>query len=347
MSNTSLPDMVIIFNNVSWSFNYVILPICFILGNVGNCLNLILFSRRSSRSCSYLLYFLSASTINIFILNFNLVFRILRGIWNVDPSLKFLWFCRWRAYFVPNCFLIYRYSILLACIDRMCASSRSARIRRISQPKVAYRLIAGLWIFITIYFTPSLVFPALISGQCLTPPGSTFANYTTVISLAQGVFIPSAMIICGLITLRHLKLMKAQVAPLNTAAADERRVVKRYLRMLFVQVAADCLGNITLPCYLAVTLIYPAVAKLQNGAISLFVTTTASNVPNLYYSAGFYLYTLSSATFRRKFLRLLRQNTWFQRFLPLHHQGQNIQPIPMIVMRAGNTIAINPVTTQA
>ena len=331
--------MVTIFDNVLWSFHYVILPICFILGNVGNCLNLILFSRRSSRSCSCLLYFLSASTINIFILNFSLVLRILRGIWNIDPASTFLWFCRWRTYFVPNCFFIYRYSILFACIDRMCASSRSARIRRISQPKVAYRLIAGIWIFITIYYTSSLVFPVLISGQCLAPPGSTFATYTSGISLAQGLFIPSAMIVCGLITLRHLKLMKTQAAPLNAATADERRAVGQYLMMLFVQVAADCLSNITFPCYIVVTLIYPAVSRLQNGAISSFVLNTTVNIPHIYYSVGFYLYTLSSATFRRKFLHLLRQNTWFQRFLPLRHQGQNTQTMIMITMRAGNTIA--------
>ena len=172
----------------------------------------------------------------------------------------------------------------------MCASSRSARIRRISQPKVACRLIAGLWIFFTIYSTPSLVFPVLISGQCLSPPGSTFATYTTGISLAQGLFIPSAMILCGLITIRHLKLMKAQVVPLNPATADERRAVGQYLMMLFVQVAADCLGNITYPCYIVVSLIYPAVSRLQNGAISSFVLTTAVNMPHVYYSAGFYLY---------------------------------------------------------
>ena len=348
MSNTSLPDLVIIFSNISWSFHHIILPICFIFGNIGNCFNLILFSQRSSRSCSCLLYFLSASIINIFILNFSLVLRILRGIWNIDPAVKFLWFCRWRLYFVANCFLIYRSSILLACIDRMCASSRSARIRRISQPKVAYCLIVGQWIFIAVYFIPNLVFPALIFGQCLLPPGTTFTNYSTAMSLGQGLFIPSAMIVCGFVTLRHLKLMKTQVTPLNTVHADQRRVIGQFLTMLFVQVAADCLSNITYPVYLAVNLIYPALTTLQNGAISSFVLTAAVNIPHVYYSAGFYLYTLSSAAFRRKFLHLLRQKTWCQRFLPLHHQRQNTQTMPMIAMRpAENNITINPVTTQA
>ena len=133
----------------------------------------------------------------------------------------------------------------------------------------------------------------------------------------------------------------------SIATANERRAVGQYFMMLFVQVAADCLSNITYPCYIVVSLIYPAVSRLQNGAISSFVLTTAVNMPHVYYSAGFYLYTLSSATFRRKFLHLLRQNTWFQRFLPLHHKGQNTQTMTMITMCAGNTTAINRVTAQA
>jgi len=126
MSTTSLVDLTSILNSILWSFYYVFLPICFIFGNIGNCLNLIIFSQRSSRTNSCLLYFLSASIINIFILNFSLVLRILRGVWNIDPAVQFVWFCRLRTYLINVLFLSYRCSILFVCIDRMCASSRSA-----------------------------------------------------------------------------------------------------------------------------------------------------------------------------------------------------------------------------
>ncbi len=214
MSNIS------IFNGVLWSVHHIVLPICFILGNIGNCFNLLIFSQHSSRSNSCLLYFFSASIIDVLILNFGLVLRILRGIWNIDPTLQSLWFCRCRSYLSVTSFLIYRYSILLACIDRMCASSRSARMRMISQPKVAYRLIALVWILIGVLFIPQWVFPVIIFGQCLTPPGTTYATFSTMLALVQGAFIPLTMIVSGVITLRHLKLMKTQVTPLNPMSAE-------------------------------------------------------------------------------------------------------------------------------
>ncbi|CAF2497772.1 unnamed protein product [Rotaria sp. Silwood2] len=312
MSNTSIADLGIIFNNVQWYFQHIILPICFVLGNIGNCLNLIILSQRSSRSNSCLLYFLSASIVNIFILNFGLVLRILRGIWNIDPSTKFLWFCRWRTYLISTLFLIYRCSILLACIDRMCASSRSACMRTTSRSQVAYRLIAINWILCCVYFIPTLVFPVIIYGQCLAPPGTTYATFLTISTLAQGLFIPLFMILYGLITLGHLKLMQSHVMPMTFNVNNERRVIGQFLIMLFVQVGTDCLCNSFYLFYLIYNLIFSPPQMAPISVISSFLSSMSFNVPYLNYSAAFYLYTLSSPTFRRKVLRLMRQITWFQ-----------------------------------
>jgi len=290
------------------------------LGNIGNCLNLIIFSQRSSRSNSCLLYFLSASIIDIFILNFGLVLRILRGIWNIDPALKFLWFCRWRTYLTSTFFLTYRCSILLACIDRMCASSRSAWMRMVSRPRIAHRLIAISWILCAIYFIPTLVFFVIVYGQCLAPPDTIYATYLTISTIVQGLFIPLAMIICGLITLRHLKLRQSHIMPVNIAVQNDRRVKSQYIIMLFLQVVTDCLCNIVYPSYLIYSLVFPALQTAEIAAISSFWINMSFNVPYINYSVGFYLYTLSSPSFRRKFIRLMSRITWFQRGIPLNQE---------------------------
>lgn len=342
MSNTSsLVNLVATFNSVLWSFHYVILPICYILGNIGNCLNLVIFSQRSSRENSCLIYFLFASIINIFILNFGLILRILRGIWNIDPALQFLWFCKWRTYFVSNIFLIYRCTILLACVDRMCASSRSAWMRMLSRPKVAYRLIAISWVLCMIYFIPSFVFQSITYGQCIAPPGSVYATYLTISTLCQSFLIPLVMITCGLITVRHLKLMRTHVVPMNTPAADERRIVGQFVMMLLAQVATDCLTNAVYPIYLIYSVMYPAPQTAQVTATSVFLVNLSFNVYYLDYSAGFYLYTLSSPAFRRKFLHLLRRIAWLQRFLPRNQEMHHSRTLPMTTLRAQNTIALN------
>ncbi|UJR13230.1 hypothetical protein I4U23_000252 [Adineta vaga] len=193
MANVSTSDLTVIFSNITWSVNYIILPICFLMGNFGNCLNLIIFFQRISRSNSCLLYFFSASVVNIFILNFGLTLRILRGTWSIAPALKSLLFCRFRTYANSTFFLIYRLSILLASVDRMCASSRNVQIRQISQPKVAYRAIIFKWIFCLFYFISILLFRTIIYGQCLMPPNTIYESYATISALAQALLIPLGM----------------------------------------------------------------------------------------------------------------------------------------------------------
>ncbi|CAF1619187.1 unnamed protein product [Didymodactylos carnosus] len=317
------------------------MPICFILGNIGNCFNLIVFGQRSSRSNSCLLYFLSASVINIVIINFGLVLRIVRGLWNIDPSANSLWFCRWRLYLTSTSFLIYRYSIVLACIDRMCASSRHAWMRSVSRTQVAYRLIAIKWILCFAYFTPSLVFPVIRFGQCVIPPGTTYATYLPIVTLIQAFLIPSTMSICGLITFTHLKSMQSRVVPTNTDANDTRKKVSQYIIMLFVQVACDWLGNLSYPCYLIFSLIFPAPLTPLMTAIASFWINMSTTIPFINYSAAFYLHTLSSPAFRLKLLRFIGQIMWFQRLIRLNNEPQNTQTMGMITMRGRTANAVD------
>lgn len=243
----------------------------------------------------------------LYILNYALLLCILRNIWNINPDVSSLGFCRWRSYSISGSLLIYRYSILFACIDRMCASSRNARMRMINRPKVAYWIIAGIWIFVLIYLIPNGVLPVFFFGQCIAQPGSTYASYVTVMTLFQAVFILSSIVSSGLITFRHLKKRNTQTVPLNSAAANERHVAGQYVTMLSVQVVTDFFCNINYPLYLIATLINPGLTTVQNGALSSFWVNLGFDVVFLNYTSGFYLHTLSSAAFRRKLKAIMNR----------------------------------------
>ena len=308
-------------NTVLWSFQTLVLPICFVLGNVGNTLNLLIFSRRSSRRHSCLLYFFSASLIDIVILNFGLGLRIPRGIWNIDPGAQSVWFCRGRTYLINSAFSIYRCSILLACLDRMCASSRHLRLRQISEKRIARRLIAINWIFHFLYYIPSWIFPTIVFGQCLSPSNTVYATFLTVQTLLQGLLIPSLMIACGLITVLHLKQMQTRVGPAMSAnARDERTVIGQFLTMLFIQVLTDFMCNVLYPAYLIYTLLRPG----PTTPVTSFLQNMSFNLPFLNYSIGFYLYTLSSRSFRQKL---------FRRFRRMPTEANNLQQIGMTTVR--------------
>jgi hypothetical protein len=342
MSNSSsLPSLLATFNSVQWSFSYIILPICFVLGNLGTGLNLLIFGRHSSRVSSCLLYFLSASIANIFILNFGLLLRLLRGIWSIDPGVTSLWFCRWRTYLVSILFSIYRCSILLACIDRMCASSRRVGMRAWSQPKVAHRMVVINCVLWFIVYIPNLVFHTIAYGQCLAPPDTTYATYLTIFTLCQGLLIPLGMTVCGIITLSHLKSMQTRVVAVVIGVDQERGVAGQFTIMLLVQVCTDCLCNLLYPCYLIYSLIFPVSQSPQIAAINSFLISMSFTLPYLNYSAAFYLHTLSSPSFRRKLLPLIRRIPYIQQCLPLNNEINTINIIAMNTMRGRGTATLD------
>ena len=318
-------------NTVLWSFQKIILPACFIVGNLGNALNLLIFGQRSSRQNPCLLYFLSASVINIVILNFALFLRVLRGIWNIDPISPLVWLCQGRTYVVNSAQGIYRCSIVLACLDRMCASSRRPWLRRISDKTIARRLIMANWIFHFLYFFPNWIVPTIMFGECITLSNTAYTTYLTVHSLTQTLFISSMMILCGLITVLHLKQMKARVATQNTERRDERQVVGQFLSMLFIQVLSDLLFHMLYPGYLIYTLVKPG----PMTTIKSFLMNISLNLTFLYYSSGFYLYTLSSRSFREKLFRLFRQMKPHPR--QVQTETNAVQQIDMNTFRRGQT----------
>lgn len=347
MSSTSVSDLVTLFGNISWSFNYVILPICFILGNIGNTFNLLIFSQRKSRSNSCLLYFFSASIVNIFILNFALLLRIIRGIWNIDPGVTSLWFCRWRTYVVSCFFLIYRLSILLACIDRMCASSRSAWMRHQSRPSIACRAIMLMWLACFVSFMPTLCYQTIIYGLCLTPPSTTYATFITVYSFAQAILVPLGMFVCGVITVIHLKSTRTRISPTAGETHNDRRVVSQYVAMLFVQIVTDFLCNLLYSIYLILSLVYPAPQTTYIATISSFLISMGFTLPYVNFSAAFYLHTLSSAPFRRKLIRLLQRTVCLGRWMAIDRGRQTSNmPLGLRTMPLRNTTAVNERTNQ-
>lgn len=343
----SSANLVNTLRSVQWHYNRIVLPICFFLGNIGNVLNLIVFCQRSSRANSCLLYFLSASIIDFFILNFLLVLRLVAEMWNINPGLTSIWFCGWRTYMINSLFLMYRSLILLACIDRMCSSSKNAWIRKWSQPKIAYRMIAINCIFWLALFMPNMVVPVLVYGQCFTPQYTPFASYITISTLGPGILLPAGMMMCGLVIFTRLKFMRSRITPGDAGGTHERNVATgQYVILLFVQVATDCVCNLLYPCYLIYTLIFPTPRTPEMAAIYSFWRELSFNLPYLNFSAAFYLYTLSSPSFRRKLISLFRKIAWFQRWLPLNNANNGSITLPLTMMTIRGTTRPDQSTIQ-
>ncbi|CAF1056605.1 unnamed protein product [Adineta ricciae] len=79
----------------------------------------------------------------------------------------------------------------------MCTSSRNIWLRMESRPKIAYRLIISAPIFCVTCSSPTLTYRTVVCGQCLAPPNTIYATFSTVYALIQELLIPSCMVLCG------------------------------------------------------------------------------------------------------------------------------------------------------
>ncbi|CAF1102375.1 unnamed protein product [Rotaria magnacalcarata] len=68
---------------------------------------------------------------------------------NPDPNITIRAFCKIRIYIMQSTFMMSRWMITIACLDRYALSSRNARVRRFVQVKVAQRavtVVVGVWL---------------------------------------------------------------------------------------------------------------------------------------------------------------------------------------------------------
>jgi hypothetical protein len=97
----------------------VLVPMIIIVGNIGSVLNVIVFSiskKLELSPCSLCLIF--GSIVYSVYLNIVALLRLLQIGFNIDPSSRWSWICKFRFYAVGLLLMLPRSYMLLAAIDR-------------------------------------------------------------------------------------------------------------------------------------------------------------------------------------------------------------------------------------
>jgi len=179
----------------------------YIIGNLNNLANILIFSQHSLRShiCSW--YFIGASIGHLVYLNMGCLTRVIWAWTQYDLSLISLPFCKARIYFLLDGLTISRYLFCLISIDRWMITSRNVGIRQKSSPKIARRLIIGgvsfmiiINIFVSIWY---VINKNLGCGPSTEPAYSLFYTIdNTTLSLAP-LFILFIFSVLTLFNIRH------------------------------------------------------------------------------------------------------------------------------------------------
>jgi hypothetical protein len=286
-------------------------PFLLALGNIGNLLFIITFSRKQHRHNPCSLYLLTSAIVNLIGINWGYGSNLNAIYQSPDPFTVSLALCRTRGYIIQITSSIHRTMIALACMDRFALSSSQASIRAYSKPKVALKMIVGSILFWMIASIHLLFFETIQNNRCLV-----FGTYGLFFSIYQvcvyGIIFPALMIVFGILLWKNLKHLRVRVQPLQRANNPPQQGLQKRDLDLMKFVLAEVVVGIILTYPQPLNLLYTVLAsnvpnksqhRIQIEAFISFITITVLFYLN--YCVSFYLYVIMSKPFRQEIKRTI------------------------------------------
>ncbi|CAF0729200.1 unnamed protein product [Adineta ricciae] len=288
----------------------------FVLGVVGNVLNIILFlSLKTFRETSAVMYLLLTSFAHIGLLLAGLITRIAYNIFAVDWTTLSVVYCKFRIYFFHFCGLCALAGISLAIIDQFLATSTRPQWRQCSNSKNARYLSILTLIFWLAYLCPHLVnFDIVVDDRpSCAITNSVYAKYYNDIFIPVIWFILpySIIILFGLLTYRNIRNISYRTVPLLRRRIDEQLTMMIYIQATFsVMITIPYMIYLTVLSHVSFSADQFTMDRLllvQNSVILLYYTCSAS---------PFYIYVCASERFRRQLHHVFTgyfRNRWQKR----------------------------------
>jgi len=308
MSNVS--SLTAVFSNIQLQLaRYVYCPL-YIAGNVGNILNLLVFSQsklRTSSVCSW--YFLATSIASLIAINTGYLTRVLANLGLPDPSRTVGWYCTARVYISTLSLTLGRHFVCSIVIDRFLVTSTSVKLRGISSFKVAKWYVPLSVLCWMIFYAHMWVgYPTAPNGLGCKRREGTYTLFITVSTLMIEVIIPTVvMIIFSVLTINNVhkfhqrrnRIMpningiemaivrpmtmnnatgeSTQTLPLNQQSQQEQSKVDKQLTMIsFIQVLIYLMFNTMNSSFSIYSIITSSIIRsADRSAIESFISATA------------------------------------------------------------------------
>ena len=286
---------------VSVQLTRTLVPVIIVLGVGSNALNIMVLTKATliHHACS--LYFLALAINNIFYCTVLLVVNLLADGYQLDLSLHSSISCKVLSYLLNFSPCLSVYLIVLASIDRYCASSPDARKRQFSSVRAARWVISALLILFAFTFAGAFItFDISIYERvfCIAQVDRPFSQFfITFVLTLYCIMAPAGMVIFGFLTIKNTKQL--QIHP--DRVSRYRRTETQLSRMLLGQVATQIL--LTSPfCVIFFILVIPSPLRSSSDFSAIFVMTKLPFY--LSFTTAFFLYILSGQAYRQEFFQL-------------------------------------------
>ena len=251
----------------------------FLIGLIGNLINIFVFlTVRQYRKTACTFYFLISSISNLIYLSVNLPTRILSTGFSYDSTRTSNVWCKCRQFGIFTFPLITLTCSCLSTIDQYFATSQNVRLRRLSQIKLAYKIVCCVILIYCLHGIPIILLYNIspVSSTC-TQTNAYFSRYSIFYLLGLITTIPSSiMILFGYLTYRNLH---------QTRVLLQQQADRQLIRMILYIICLDLFCLIPYGIQMAYNTITTGWSKDANQlAIERFSFTILTTVTYAYYS---------------------------------------------------------------
>ena len=279
----------------------------FALGIIGNTCNCVVFLKQSHQNrtpCS--VYLLTLAICGIVYLLWSIT-PLLYTLDHIDPQIQYLAYCKVRLYGSHVLGQYLRCSVLFACADRYFITRTSVRIRSWSSVRIARRLVFIMFLVWIVVGSHLPIFMDIRGGIC-----GMFDFYKFFYPIYQCILVgtlpPILMSVFGFLTVRSLQQR-------HGAGTQVRRKDNDLMRMLIAEIMINVFTSIPFSANLlyGTATFYVVGKSAQRVEIEAFVNFLSQFLIHLLAASPFYLFVISSKSFRREFTQILM--TWWYRHI--------------------------------
>ena len=309
--------------DLSMKLAQIILPMIMFLGIIGNTLNIIVLSRANLRNHACSKYFLALSSNNLIYSIFLIYFLLANG-FNLDGQMVSNVLCKILQYIASLCPFLSPYFIVLASIDRYCASSSNVKFRQFSHVNVARKAIFIVVFCSSVFFINTLVLNEFRDdgyGCNIRPETLYHQIFFLVQILFYAAIPPILMITFGLLTISNT----TRLGMIRQATNRHRRTERQLAQMLCLQVTVYILLNMPL-CILYLMLILLLGYRPTRAFFFAFQITPFFF--HFSYATTFFLYILSARVYREELIRLISKISPLKNRIEIQPISMTCPPIP-------------------
>ena len=293
--NTTTSPTVVYLNFVSRELNRYI-PLTFlVLGSIGNVLNLLVFSRPKLRNNCCSLYFISSSVVNFISLYVGLITPFL-ALYGLDPTQKWLIICQLRFYFRLTTITLSTWFILFTCVDRFLSTSQNVQLRSWSSMRLAKRTVLLSSVVCVLLPYPQVFICYTINQRNICALSNNLCKATvdaTALAFNSGL-PPILMVLFSVLTIQNVKRVH------RFHSQQQRRDIQ-LIKLVLIQVVILVLLATPITAQKVYSSILTSITKNPfDTAVDSLLAQIAIEISYISNSVAFYIYSLTSKTFRRE-----------------------------------------------